>query len=48
MSTRYCLAAVRDEPEAALSPTRQLTMLVRMHDLVRQRSQFIVATHSPT
>jgi predicted ATPase len=38
---------ILDEPEAALSPTRQLAMLVRMHDLVRQRSQFIIATHSP-
>ena len=38
---------ILDEPEAAVSPTRQLAMLVRMHDLVRQRSQFIIATHSP-
>lgn len=36
-----------DEPEAALSPSRQLSVLLRMHDLVRQKSQFIVATHSP-
>jgi predicted ATPase len=36
-----------DEPEAALSPTRQLSMLVRMHDLVVKNSQFIIATHSP-
>jgi predicted ATPase len=36
-----------DEPEAALSPTRQLAMLVRIHDLVRAGSQFIIATHSP-
>lgn len=36
-----------DEPEAALSPQRQLALLSRMHDLVRERSQFIVATHSP-
>ena len=36
-----------DEPEAALSPARQLSVLLRMHDLVRQNSQFIVATHSP-
>lgn len=36
-----------DEPEAALSPQRQLSVLSRMHDLVRQDSQFIVATHSP-
>ena len=36
-----------DEPEAALSPTRQMSMLVRMHDLVAADSQFIIATHSP-
>ncbi|HEV2150311.1 MAG TPA: AAA family ATPase [Longimicrobiaceae bacterium] len=36
-----------DEPEAALSPSRQLSVLLRMHDLVRQQSQFLVATHSP-
>jgi predicted ATPase len=37
-----------DEPEAALSPRRQLTFLKIMHDLIEtSRSQFIVATHSP-
>jgi predicted ATPase len=36
-----------DEPEAALSPSRQLAALVRMHDLVLAESQFIIATHSP-
>ena len=36
-----------DEPEAALSPTRQMSMLVRMHDLIAEDSQFIIATHSP-
>ena len=38
---------VLDEPEAALSPTRQLAMLVRLHELVRDKSQFVIATHSP-
>ena len=38
---------ILDEPEAALSPSRQLSVLTRMHDLVRQRSQFLIATHSP-
>lgn len=38
---------VLDEPEAALSPNRQLALLARMHELVGQRSQFIIATHSP-
>jgi predicted ATPase len=36
-----------DEPEAALSPNRQLALLSRMHDLVRRGSQFVIATHSP-
>lgn len=36
-----------DEPEAALSPTRQLALLARIHQLVRDASQFIIATHSP-
>jgi len=38
---------ILDEPEAALSPNRQLSFLVRMHELIGQRSQFIIATHSP-
>lgn len=38
---------VLDEPEAALSPQRQLAVLSRLHDLVLDRSQFIIATHSP-
>lgn len=38
---------ILDEPEAALSPQRQLAMLSRLHDLVEQQSQFIIATHSP-
>ena len=36
-----------DEPEAALSPARQLTLLGQMRLLVEADSQFIVATHSP-
>ena len=36
-----------DEPEAALSPNRQLAALVAIHALVRNESQFIIATHSP-
>ncbi len=36
-----------DEPEAALSPQRQLAALARLHDLVLDESQFIIATHSP-
>lgn len=36
-----------DEPEAALSPARQMAALVRLHDLVEGGSQFVIATHSP-
>lgn len=36
-----------DEPEAALSPSRQLSFLSRMHELVERGSQFLIATHSP-
>jgi predicted ATPase len=36
-----------DEPEAALSPQRQLTLLAMMFDLVAEGAQFIIATHSP-
>ncbi len=38
---------ILDEPEAALSPKRQLSLLKRIHDLVEERSQFVIATHSP-
>jgi predicted ATPase len=36
-----------DEPEAALSPQRQLGVLSLLHRLVYHRSQLIIATHSP-
>ncbi len=36
-----------DEPEAALSPSRQLTLLTQIHCLVKEDSQFLIATHSP-
>jgi len=36
-----------DEPEAALSPNRQLAALRAMHQLVQDGSQFIIVTHSP-
>lgn len=38
---------ILDEPEAALSPVRQLSVLSRMNQLVKKNSQFIIATHSP-
>ena len=36
-----------DEPEAALSPARQIEAMARLHELVLKGSQFIIATHSP-
>jgi len=36
-----------DEPEAALSPQRQLTLMIEMHKLAQNGAQFIVASHSP-
>lgn len=36
-----------DEPEASLSPIRQMSLLSRMNQLVSKNSQFIIATHSP-
>src|SRR5262245_40107219 len=38
---------ILDEPEAALSPIRQMALLVRIHQLVSEGAQFIIATHSP-
>jgi len=38
---------ILDEPEAALSPSRQLSLLMRIAQLVAQGSQFLIATHSP-
>lgn len=38
---------ILDEPEAALSPQRQLVLLARIHELVKGGAQFIIATHSP-
>lgn len=36
-----------DEPEAALSPQRQLVFLAAMHALIEREAQFVIATHSP-
>ncbi len=38
-----------DEPEAALSPQRQLSLMVLIHNMIKDNpnSQFIIATHSP-
>lgn len=38
---------ILDEPEAALSPSRQMTLMAEMNALVKRDSQFIVSTHSP-
>lgn len=38
---------ILDEPEAALSPQRQLSLLCLIDQLVKNGSQFIIATHSP-
>lgn len=38
---------ILDEPEAALSPSRQLSLLAEFHRLVQEHSQLIIATHSP-
>lgn len=36
-----------DEPEAALSPQRQLALLMEIYACAKEGSQFIIATHSP-
>ncbi len=38
---------ILDEPEAALSPQRQLTLLIELHRLSQEGAQFIIASHSP-
>lgn len=38
---------ILDEPESALSPQRLMSLLVSIDELVRDNSQFIIATHSP-
>ena len=38
---------ILDEPEAALSPTGIMSLMVIIHDLTEKDSQFIISTHSP-
>ena len=38
---------ILDEPEAALSPMKLLTLMAEIYNLVNKNSQFIIATHSP-
>ncbi|WP_152498712.1 AAA family ATPase [Alicyclobacillus acidoterrestris] len=48
LSNRRPALYLLDEPEAALSPARQLALLRILHDHeMSGRSQFIIATHSP-
>jgi len=38
---------ILDEPEAALSPQRQLSLMYQISECAKQGAQFIIATHSP-
>ena len=38
---------ILDEPESALSPTRLMSLLTLIDELVKRNSQFIISTHSP-
>lgn len=38
---------ILDEPEAALSPQRQLTLMLEIQRCVQEGAQFLIATHSP-
>ncbi len=38
---------ILDEPEAALSPTGIMSMMITMNELLKKNSQFIISTHSP-
>ena len=38
---------IMDEPEAALSPQRQLALLAQIHEYAQAGAQFLIATHSP-
>ncbi|MGL4552252.1 MAG: AAA family ATPase, partial [Gemmataceae bacterium] len=42
-----CGLYLLDEPEAALSPNRQLQFLAQLHESCRDGSQYVIATHSP-
>jgi predicted ATPase len=41
------MLVLMDEPEAALSPVRQMSFLTLLHQHVRSGAQFVIATHSP-
>jgi predicted ATPase len=38
---------ILDEPEAPLSPQRQLTLLAMLHEMIKEGAQFLISTHSP-
>lgn len=38
---------ILDEPESALSPQRQLTLLMLIYNLAQKGTQFLIASHSP-
>lgn len=38
---------ILDEPEAPLSPNKQLTLLVMLHNMVKQGARFLISSHSP-
>ena len=44
---RILLMYLFDEPEAALSPQRQLTLLMQIYSCAKEGAQFIIVTHSP-
>ncbi len=49
VQNRFCGKGlyILDEPESALSPIRQMTLMIEINNLVKDNSQFIIATHSP-
>lgn len=38
---------ILDEPEAPLSPSRQLSLLAMLHDMAKEGARFLISTHSP-
>ena len=38
---------ILDEPEAPLSPNRQLSLLAMLHDMANEGAKFLISTHSP-
>jgi predicted ATPase len=38
---------ILDEPESALSPQRQLALIIRLNQMIKNNCQIIIASHSP-